>query len=123
MTKKPLRGEIWLIDLDPTKGHEQAKLRPCLIISANEFNLSLSNLIIILPITTKHRNLPTFIKVDSSESNLKFDSYIICEQIRTVSLLRVQKTKIGQVNNNTLKKVEICISRLLDFNKLTNKLN
>ena len=34
----PLRGELWTIDLDPTRGHEQSGKRPALVISDDAFN-------------------------------------------------------------------------------------
>ena len=37
---KPLRGEIWMIDLDPKKGREQRGVRPCLIVSTDALNRS-----------------------------------------------------------------------------------
>ena len=52
-----LRGSIWLVDPDPTIGHEQGKKRPCLILSANEYHQGSSKLAIIAPITSKYRTL------------------------------------------------------------------
>ncbi|NLJ36638.1 MAG: type II toxin-antitoxin system PemK/MazF family toxin, partial [candidate division WS1 bacterium] len=37
-TPKPSRGDIWMLDLDPTRGHEQAGKRPGLIVSADPLN-------------------------------------------------------------------------------------
>ena len=48
----PLRGEVWLVDLDPTRGREQAGKRPALVISTNEFNGSPADLVVIVPITS-----------------------------------------------------------------------
>jgi mRNA interferase MazF len=47
------RGEIWLADLNPSRGHEQAGKRPCLIISVNMFNQGAAGLVVVLPITSK----------------------------------------------------------------------
>jgi len=47
------RGDIWLINLDPTIGHEQSGIRPALIISDDLLNQSLAELVIVLPITSK----------------------------------------------------------------------
>ena len=52
--QKPSRGEIWFVDLNPVVGHEQAKIRPCLIISHDTFNHGPANLHIILPLTSKN---------------------------------------------------------------------
>lgn len=45
------RGEIWLVSLDPTAGHEQQGLRPVLVVSPAPFN-ALTNTPIVLPITS-----------------------------------------------------------------------
>jgi mRNA-degrading endonuclease toxin of MazEF toxin-antitoxin module len=52
---KPLRGEIWMIDLDPKKGREQKGVRPCLIVSTDALNRSDFGTVILCPITTTER--------------------------------------------------------------------
>ena len=49
MLKKVLRGEIWFVDLNPVVEHEQAKKRPCLIVSSDKFNQSAADLVVIVP--------------------------------------------------------------------------
>ena len=50
-----LRGEIWEVDLDPGKGHEQAGVRPCLVVSSDGLNRSRFGTVIVCPITTTYR--------------------------------------------------------------------
>ena len=52
---KPMRGEIWMIDLDPKKGREQKGVRPCLIVSTDALNRSDFGTVILCPITTTER--------------------------------------------------------------------
>ncbi|NCR44934.1 MAG: type II toxin-antitoxin system PemK/MazF family toxin, partial [Microcystis aeruginosa SX13-01] len=52
------RGEIWLADLNPVRGHEQAGKRPCLVISADLFNQGASGLVVVLPVTSKDKGIP-----------------------------------------------------------------
>lgn len=54
-TPKPLRGEIWMIDLDPKKGREQKGVRPCLVVSTDALNRSDFGTVILCPITTTER--------------------------------------------------------------------
>ena len=49
MSPLPNRGEIWMADLNPTRGHEQAGARPVLITSTNTFNHGSANLVFVLP--------------------------------------------------------------------------
>jgi len=58
MAAKPLRGEIWLFDLNPKKGREQKGVRPCLVVSTDALNRSRFGTVIVCPITTTHR--PSF---------------------------------------------------------------
>lgn len=52
---KPLRGEIWMMNLDPKKGREQKGVRPCLIVSTDALNRSDFGTVILCPITTTER--------------------------------------------------------------------
>lgn len=54
----PVRGENWLIDLNPTRGHEQGGRRPGLVVSVDLFNKGPAGLVIVLPITTKEKGIP-----------------------------------------------------------------
>lgn len=111
-----IRGSIWLIDLNPTKGREQSKIRPCLIISTNSFNFGPSDLVVILPITSTERKLWWFIEIEPNESGLTKKSYIICNQIRTISIERLKNNEpCGYLNQNTLYQVEERIKILLDL--------
>ena len=56
------RFDIFLIELDPTKGSEINKTRPCLVVSPNEMNYSIKTFI-VAPMTTKGKNYPTRVSV------------------------------------------------------------
>lgn len=104
---KVTRGSIWVIDLDPTVGHEQAKKRPCLVVSDDIFNNSARELVVILPLTSKFKPIDWLIKVEPPEGGLNIRSYVICDQPRTVSHNRFVSTKsIGYVKQETLSEVE-----------------
>ncbi|NSW91665.1 MAG: type II toxin-antitoxin system PemK/MazF family toxin [Firmicutes bacterium] len=109
---KANRGEIWLIDLNPVIGHEQAGIRPALIVSDNLFNHSLAEMVIVLPITSKAKGIPSHIMIDYEF--LKCRSYIKTEDIRAVSSQRLIK-KLGEVDFNVLEAVEEHLKLLLGF--------
>jgi len=52
------RFDVYLVNLDPTVGHEINKSRPCLVISPDELNRNIST-VIVASMTTKGRNYPT----------------------------------------------------------------
>ncbi len=100
------RGDIWYVDLDPTVGHEQAKRRPCLVISAATFNQGPSELAVVLPLTSKYRDLYWIIPLNAEDSGLPVRSYILGNQIRTVSLKRFSGSCLGTVPERVLLQVE-----------------
>lgn len=81
----PRRGEIWLIDFGEPMGREQAGRRPALVVSDDEVNEGPSGLVIVVPITSTRRGLPSHIEVDSSESGLAIASYAKCEDVKSIS--------------------------------------
>ena len=83
------RGAIVYVDLNPAKGHEQAGKRPALVISNDKLDWSRSKLVTVLPITTRERELWTRIAVDPREGGLKERSWVIGEQVRTISTERI----------------------------------
>lgn len=111
---KPLRGEVWLVDLNPTKGHEQAGKRPGLVISDDIFNTGPAELVVILPLTTKNKNIPLHERIDPPEGGLKEVSYVKCEDIRSVSQQRLL-ARIGKVRIEHLRAIEEKVKVLLSF--------
>jgi len=107
-----LRGEVWLINLNPSLGHEQAGKRPALIISDDLLNQSLAEMVIILPITSKNKNIPTHIEINYDFLEMK--SYIKTEDIRAISVNRLIK-RLGMVEGQILDHVSECIKMLLGF--------
>lgn len=93
------RFDVYLVNLDPTIGHEARKTRPCLIISPDEMNRYIGT-VIIAPMTTKGRDYPTRV-------NLTFEGkkgQIILDQIRTIDKIRLVK-RLGKIDKNTSLKV------------------
>jgi mRNA interferase MazF len=89
------RFEVFLVNLDPTVGHEIKKTRPCLVISPNEMNHHIST-VIIAPMTTKGRKYPTRIACTFQGKK----GQIILDQIRTVDQRRLVK-KLGTISKIT----------------------
>jgi mRNA interferase MazF len=103
---KPSRGEIWHADLDPVAGHEQAGKRPCLIVSDDRNNHGPSGRVAILPLTRTRRPNPFHVQVDPPEGGIRSSSFILCDQIRTVSSDDRFTEKWGEVSPATMRRVE-----------------
>jgi mRNA interferase MazF len=54
----PLRGEIWLVNLDPVQGHEQGGKRPALVVSDDTFNQGPAGLVLVVPNTSRQKSIP-----------------------------------------------------------------
>jgi mRNA interferase MazF len=108
----PRRGEIWLVNLNPTKGHEQSGIRPAVIISVDEFNLCPAELVIVVPVTSKNKNIPLHVEIQPDSSGLAKVSFAKPEDIRSISKERLVK-KIGQIPKEKLQELEEKIKILL----------
>ena len=101
----PARGQVWLIDLDPTRGHEQAGTRPALVISVDPFNQTALGLAIVVPITSRAKEFPLHVRLDPPEGGLQHTSYAKCEDVRSVSREQLSKP-LGRVTPAVLRQVE-----------------
>jgi mRNA interferase MazF len=98
--------DVYLINLNPTIGHEIKKTRPCLIISPDEMNDNLQT-ITIAPMTTKSHKYPTRVRVDFQDRT----GWIVLDQIRTLDKKRLSK-KLGAVDRKTIQKVKAVIKEM-----------
>ena len=80
------RGEIWLVGLDPTQGHEQNGRRPVLIVSPQEFN-RVTKVPVVLPITSGGSFARTAgFAVTLEGAGTKTTGIIRCDQPRALDL-------------------------------------
>ncbi len=98
---------VYLVNLDPTVGHEIQKTRPCLVLSPDEMNKNIQT-VIIAPMTTKSHKYPTRIPVTIQNKK----GWIVLDQIRTIDSIRIIK-KIGKINPDTAKEVKSTIKEML----------
>ncbi|NOT48169.1 MAG: type II toxin-antitoxin system PemK/MazF family toxin [Acidobacteria bacterium] len=108
------RGEIWLANLSPTIGREQAGLRPVLITSSNYFNQGFAQLVFAIPITSRDKHIRSHIAVRPPEGGLAATSFIMCEAMRSISKERLTKP-LGTISSETIGKVEDTLRILLDL--------
>jgi mRNA interferase MazF len=95
-----LRGDIWWADLNPVRGHEQAGLRPVLILSHEVFNTR-SGTVIAVAITSQPPTAGFPLTLALHEPTLPKQSWVKISQIRTLSVERLSN-HIGQVPPETL---------------------
>jgi len=103
------RGEIWLGDLDPTRGSEQAGTRPVLVFQNDVIN-KYTTTILAIPLTTNLRraSLPSCVQISKGEGGLARDSVALCHQLRVLDKTRLMK-KLGTVGSRTIAAIEGCV--------------
>ena len=95
------QGEIWMSDLNPVTGSEQAGRRPVVILSGNLMNKFLQ-VVITAPLTSKVKNYQGNPILEPSQKNgLKLESELMVFHIRSISKDRLIE-KIGEISNEEL---------------------
>jgi len=93
------RGDVFLIRLDPTRGEEIQKTRPCVIVSPDELNANLRTFI-VAPLTTGGHPYPF-------RAACKFQGrsgHVVLDQIRTVDRERLVR-RLGKLSSSTLARI------------------
>lgn len=105
----PKRGDIWLADLNPVRGSEQAGIRPVLIFQ-NDLVNKFTTTVLAVPLTTNLRRaaLPSSVQVSKGDGGLTTDSVALCHQLRVLDKTRLNR-KLGEVSTSTIAAIESCI--------------
>lgn len=94
---------VVIVNLDPTVGSEIRKTRPCLIISPDEMNYAN---VIVAPMTSKYKAYPTRVK-------LAEESYVVLDQIRTISTKRIVKVTDTKIDKTKIAEIKAVIKEML----------
>ena len=103
------RGEIWLVNLDPTIGHEIKKSRPAIIVQ-NDLGNKYSPITIVAPVTSQNTQkiYPIEVLLSSKISGLDKESKVLLNQIRAVDKKRLIK-KLGKLDEEAVAQVDDAI--------------
>jgi mRNA interferase MazF len=109
------RGEVWRADLSPTRGTEQAGVRPVLIVQTDRANPHSPHTIIV-PFTSRVRQklLPSHVLVPAGEGGLTQDSVALCEQVRVLDNSRLLD-KRGELSAARMQEVDEALRAILDL--------
>jgi len=109
MIKSPIQGDILLVNLSPTAGHEQKGTQPVLVVSNSDFNKK-TQMCMITPITSTSKGYPFEVIVDSKKTS----GVILSDQIRTIDYHARKAQKVDTVTKDcltqTLKKISLIFS-------------
>ena len=109
------RGDIWLVNLDPTIGYEIRKARPAVIIQ-NDIGNKYSPITIIAPVTSQNidKIYPIEVLLTKENSGLDIVSKVLLNQIRAIDKRRLTK-KLGSVNAEIIEKINEALKISLDL--------
>jgi mRNA interferase MazF len=109
------RGEVWLANLNPTQGSEQAGIRP-IIIFQNELVSRFSTTVIAIPLTTNQNrgSLPICLKIEKGNGGLTQDSVALCYQMRVLDKTRLIRL-LGQLQPDTITELEDVVLLTLGY--------
>lgn len=110
---KLLRGQVYWVELDPVRGSEIAKTRPCIVLSSNEVN-SHRRTVVVVPLTTSAT--PAVPPLLVSTPSMGADSKARIEHIRAVDKSRF-KTLLGEIGDEDLTMIEEALRRILRIPK------
>lgn len=115
MTNQLKRGEVWLADLNPTQGSEQAGIRP-VIIFQNDLVSQFSITTIAIPLSTNRRRaeLPICLLIKQGNGGLSQDSVALCFQIRVLDKTRLIRI-LGQLSSEIIAQLEDVVLLTLGY--------
>lgn len=110
----PRRSEVWLVDFGDPVGSEQSGTRPAVVVSADALNESRAGVVVVVPITTAYRGLPSHVEIDRGSSGLDEVSYAKCEDVKSVSEQRLLG-RLGVVDDEAMFQAARSLRFLLDL--------
>lgn len=114
MLPRPHRGDVWLIDFDPVRGHEQGGRRPGLVISTDTYNRGAAELHVALPITSHAGPVRWRVAVQPPEGGLHVVSYIKCDEPRALSIERFIE-RWGEMSRSVMRDVSQRLRTLMEL--------
>jgi mRNA interferase MazF len=74
-----------MVDFGEPVGREQAGTRPAVVVSTDALNEGPSGVVLVVPLTSTRRRLPSHVEIEPDESGLDHPSYAKCEDVKSIS--------------------------------------
>jgi mRNA interferase MazF len=101
---RPQQGDVYWTDPEPTRGREQAKARPFVIVSVDQLNQTSLGLSLAVPLTRTNFGNALHLAIPASEGGLKEDGFAMPEQLRAISHERLSQ-RLGGLRPKTLEEL------------------
>ncbi len=116
MTPAPARGDVWLVDFDPVRGHEQGKKpRPAIIVSGAILNEGPYGMVIVVPLTRTRTGFPFHVPVRRQIGDQLVQSFVMCEQVRAVSTERLIRFLGDKADERVMALIGVRLRPLLEL--------
>jgi len=102
--KSARQGDVWFVDLEPTRGREQAGRRPAVAVSVDQLGEGPSELVIVVPLTRTDHGQRLHVAIDPPNGGLRERSYAMPEMVRSISRDRLVE-RWGAIDDATLAEV------------------
>ncbi len=110
---RPIRGDVWLVSLDPTIGHEVQKTRPAVIVTNDIYNRH-NWVVVVMPLTSHETAEYDQVLIRPPEGGVTSTSVTLPDQIRAVDRRRLVK-RLGRVSQPTLRSIDRSLRIVLDL--------
>lgn len=109
-----MRGDVWSVDLEPVKGSEMSKQRPCVVVS-NDIANRYSPVVTVVAVTSRapKKPYPFMVEIPASAKMPK-KSWVTCAHIRTVDKTRLSRL-ITRLDSLTIAKINEALAEQLDI--------
>jgi mRNA interferase MazF len=108
----PAQREVWVAQLDPIAGHEQAGTRPVIVVSRDSFNAAGWRLCVCVPLSTRDRRSPLHVEIAAPEGGVRLTSYALVDQIRSLDRSRLLERR-GAIDPDTHRKIASLLLRVI----------
>ena len=99
------QGDVWWVDLDPTRGREQRGRRPAVVVSVDHLNHGPAELVFVVPITSKEKGIPFHVRTAGH-------GFAKCEDTRSISTERLLNRK-GRISSGEMAQIRDVLRMLL----------
>jgi mRNA interferase MazF len=106
----PLRGEVWWVVLDPTRGSEMQKTRPCVVITSDDVNRWRNTHVVVGLSTTAPKKWPLYVPVPSVSPKTQ----AVMDQVRAMDKSRFGK-RMGSVSAEDMERIDEALKVVLDL--------